>query len=1425
MGMRNPLGESVTVTPVTDTLIGNAYPTVKLVAEYLDDIRYVAANMEGIIALVQGNLNVVDVTITGKLTLTSNTLDSLTVRGGGVFGPSDYRNFEILPETTANGPTGMPQVVVARRVGSDATVGVAGNLWVSQSGWVLTDTSAPAGVRFNSLVSTSAGAGVDPGEVWGLTSLLSTQASTDSLNAVSVYGQAVRRGLPVSGVGVPVLAGVFEARSMTGESSSTDGRLRSVELDIFANGADDFTPGPGREALVIVLDKHDLEGDDIHVASLVGAYGGLTAGATIDTGFRVNNITWNKALFDGRGGTQGASAHTLWLNTNQSIGLDTTGTLGAANTKISSNGTTITVTGAAMITDALTSAISTTSKILYVGAGAQSLTGNYTNPAAPFAISMTLPRVNVDPPLGARDIMRITSANDVAYPQPNGNQAGSLTLLDVLMQSGVQGGAVADSWGGSRVVAKFTWADVGAPVESLEGPGQFPGRPGPGSTATWSTVRMRHNRGGTAAEHGYARGGTLVDYAMVSLETHTATNSKPTNYINTRLYEGGLMMASGTSTKVYIGHTLQVVSMAGTVPVEHFGAYNSWKKGSAIHGFRTVYGLGNIGYAGVDPLQGAAFSFWASHADPYPTAKFGMDLKDVYFRGAAITWAGGDISGGEHSTVGTGRIRVGNGFIVPTSTGLQINAVGYVGRASGTYLSKAGGTIVNANPGMPGRNKSIGDDAYGGTYLFLGWDADTNEFATARVINPPVVQGSAPVGNIEVKLRANSAARVEYMATGTATTTSHPAELTASIEDFYVGRRLTYETGVCAGESRAITAWDPDTRILTTDAFTTSPTASVNVVTNSAFASAIPTVYSTLISQTTVNSWQITKNGGTGTVQRVTGPTYVILTGDGTNAAGITQNITLPANTDAQLYVTGAGSYRIKIGSAWGESDLLDEEVEGIEPDEDDNVQYAFQDVRFHTGSVTSIWITIENHRIRPVNIRNLRCADLVSGLSMLFGVRAVVEAQPLTVTQVWTQRNLLELQSDGGPASFGGTLNVADNFSVATNKLTVNATTGNVAVAGTISVTGNSSSAAYIPTSATVPTNGMYLPAANTLGWAINSTGKLRLDAAALFPSTSDGLALGKSTNGFADLYLAFGGSIDWDNSDVTIGHTTNNLIFQGGRFLFGSATDDASTTLQVNGTLKATGATTLAALSATSAAITGASSINLSGTSLGSISGTVLGLAAADAASTGLLIESKAANPKIVLRRANNTSASPAALALNDVIAAIEARGHDGSTYTVSRATMEAVAAEAWTGSAQGAYWQWRTAAIGGTTSSVRMTLGDTGNLTLLTGYLLRVSSNTGTATGTTRTDALQLSGDFKRLSNVASGTGVILPTGVIGMSIVIVHSGANPVKVYANGSETIDGVAGITGVTLTNGNRCLYWFSAANTWHSMMFNGTSA
>ena len=48
---------------------------------------------------------------------------------------------------------------------------------------------------------------------------------------------------------------------------------------------------------------------------------------------------------------------------------------------------------------------------------------------------------------------------------------------------------------------------------------------------------------------------------------------------------------------------------------------------------------------------------------------------------------------------------------------------------------------------------------------------------------------------------------------------------------------------------------------------------------------------------------------------------------------------------------------------------------------------------------------------------------------------------------------------------------------------------------AGNLSVTGYTSSASFRPTSSTVPTNGLYLPAANNLGFAINSAEAMRLN------------------------------------------------------------------------------------------------------------------------------------------------------------------------------------------------------------------------------------------------------------------------------------------------------------------------------------------
>ena len=119
-------------------------------------------------------------------------------------------------------------------------------------------------------------------------------------------------------------------------------------------------------------------------------------------------------------------------------------------------------------------------------------------------------------------------------------------------------------------------------------------------------------------------------------------------------------------------------------------------------------------------------------------------------------------------------------------------------------------------------------------------------------------------------------------------------------------------------------------------------------------------------------------------------------------------------------------------------------------------------------------------------------------------------------------------------------------------------------------------------------------------------------------------------------------------------------------------------------------------------------------------------------------------------------------------------------------------------------------------------------TGTVTLLnstSAYALSSVDNALTAVGASRADALQLAKQVNRVTTAASGTGVILPVGVIGMVITVYNDGANAINVYASASETVDTVAGVTGVTLTNALRCQYTFVAANTWISAQLGVISA
>lgn len=89
----------------------------------------------------------------------------------------------------------------------------------------------------------------------------------------------------------------------------------------------------------------------------------------------------------------------------------------------------------------------------------------------------------------------------------------------------------------------------------------------------------------------------------------------------------------------------------------------------------------------------------------------------------------------------------------------------------------------------------------------------------------------------------------------------------------------------------------------------------------------------------------------------------------------------------------------------------------------------------------------------------------------------------------------------------------------------------------------------------------------------------------------------------------------------------------------------------------------------------------------------------------------------------------------------------------------------------------------------------------------------SITATAGGN-QASAYQLSSMFNVITVCATnGDAVKLPTSNhVGMEVTVINDGAANAQVYGKDSDTIDGVATATGVTLSAGKRCKYVVKAA-------------
>lgn len=131
-----------------------------------------------------------------------------------------------------------------------------------------------------------------------------------------------------------------------------------------------------------------------------------------------------------------------------------------------------------------------------------------------------------------------------------------------------------------------------------------------------------------------------------------------------------------------------------------------------------------------------------------------------------------------------------------------------------------------------------------------------------------------------------------------------------------------------------------------------------------------------------------------------------------------------------------------------------------------------------------------------------------------------------------------------------------------------------------------------------------------------------------------------------------------------------------------------------------------------------------------------------------------------------------------------------------------------------------------------SVGFSVNGSGNVSanaiVATTYISRSVGNALTAAGTNRATALALTHQINNVTTAAASTGVLLPAvsvAGIGTVITIYNGGASATQVYGAGSDTIDTIAGVTGVPLTNAKRCTYTAVAAATWVSAQLGVVSA
>jgi hypothetical protein len=1023
---------------------------------------------------------------------------------------------------------------------------------------------------------------------------------TDAEASFTVYDDSGRSVVTVDGTVVDAGAGRIDIEVDGSDTTEMAGRYSfSVSVE-FADGTSTVIHGAAH-----ISSRSGVEAVSGSVASTSSGVLDLTE-VTIQT---ATITTAEIGALTVTGGFVGESSGSFGGNLSVTGNITATGDISVGD-DLSVTGD-ATVSGSFTVTGDLTGANATLSEVDLAAWRLQdtfSAEGATNLDTAPISVRLQLPRVTgANAPTGNRSTMPLRIQSDNIKSTTTTGGYGTIRHWDYLITLGQNGKAAADSWAGARVGMTIAIQERSPPVEQTLPVN--PSRSQPATNALWLSQAHSQNRGGTGLNRAECRGSTFNLYSIMTLDG--------ADYLNvTRQMELGFQMRASGSTRAYRAIATPIIQVDGPIPPGPFTVVGATRKRLATPGYVSGFlAGGRQGVGGVDPYLGIAFEHSASSADVAPKALAGVSLREVEYLRNAIEWAGGDISGGTKGDPGTGRLRLGTAFFEQTTAGLSIDVCGYEGSAAGDIISlSTKDTIIYPELG------TFLEDTHDGHGVYRARSRAATAINSVEVVVPPVSKtdpGAAKTA-LEIKPHTQTTPVYVFNVTGTATTTTHPIPSVNSSDDFCVGMYLEYMSGVCKGERKIITAYNATTSVLTTAAFSQVPTLTNDAITNGNFT----TNPLTGAEGVTTAGWSWFTDGA------APQPTWVShqvsIAGDGTDAAGIDQQITITALVDYILgfVFKGANGFTVKLGSTKGGAEYHETQIDPDPPEDDEDLTTPqIAQVRFSIPSGTSVWLRLSTTGAGAAIIDRVTC-QAVSDADTAYGVRAKIVTPTLDLAHTWTHRDTLALQGSGGPMTVGGTADVAGNFSVATSKMTVAAATGNTAIAGTLAVTGATTmagvtasgtvtAAAVVPSGSSVPTNGMYLPAANTLGWGINSAAEVQLTSAAFSPAASDGNALGTTALPWSDLFLASGGVLNFAAGDVTVTHSTGALAF---------GVASASFT----GTLDAAGNFSVATSKFTVAAASGNTSIG--GTLAVTGASTLSGAVSATAAGTGLAVTNNA-------------------------------------------------------------------------------------------------------------------------------------------------------------------------------------------------------